>query len=102
LIEGDAMSAKQESSPSGNPFAWARCGHPSMPTGPEECVTCLKLQVRALQAVAEAAKSALGCCDYGCEKFDGCDHKNCCSNDAKVIEALRAAGYTEKPKCAHD
>jgi hypothetical protein len=55
------------------------------------------LQVRALQNVAEAAKSALGCCDYGCEKFQGCDHKNCCGHDAEVIQALCAAGYTDKP-----
>lgn len=60
-----------------------------------------KLKTRAigLQKVAEAALEALGCCDYGCEEFSGCDHKNCCPNDAMVIEALKAAGYSEKKKC---
>lgn len=59
------------------------------------------LQVHALKAVAEAALNALGCCDYGCEKFSGCGHENCCPLDAKVIDALRAAGFTEKSLCEH-
>lgn len=62
----------------------------------QEEVKRLNLQIGALKAVAEAAKEALGCCDYGCDKLTGCDHKNCCSLDAKVIEALHAAGYTDK------
>ena len=52
------MGAKQESSTSGNPFAWVKCGHPSMPTGPEECVTCLRAEVERLKAACEKLQAS--------------------------------------------
>ena len=64
------MSARQESSPSGNPFAWVKCGHPSMPTGPEECVTCLKLQNAEMLSAFEYIKGRLtlgGAQEKACE-----------------------------------
>lgn len=43
------MRSKQESSHGGNPFAWAGCGHPSMPVRPQECHVCLSQKLDSVQ-----------------------------------------------------
>lgn len=41
----------------GNPFAWVKCGHPTLPEKQEDCYVCMNLQLSEWRKVGEGLKA---------------------------------------------